>query len=163
MSEGESINTFPERFSRILFEKRPQWEQYRVPPNLRWQCTEDIAVEIPSRFAPNCPLRIETMHDGIIISWAGWHIHCDSWGNEYPEEQFVDQALEVIDSILSEKLVVVIDWDNGPGGTGGTCESADLDNQLQNGWPAFFIKDKQLVAISWNGTYDRGTFDPTKC
>lgn len=161
--EQNMEDTFPQRFARVLFGRYPDWEQYWIPPNLDWQSEEDLAIEVPSRFAPVCPLRIDTMYDGIIISWVGWHIHCDDWGGNYTEKQFIEHALEVIAGLLNESWVVVIDWKDVPGGTGCLCESAKLDKQLQSGWWASIAKKRPVMAISWKGTHDRGHFDPAKC
>lgn len=163
MSQANEPDTFPERLARVLFERYPSWQQYKAPPDFRWQSGSDIAVEVPSRFAPRCPLRVETTGGGIIISWAGWHEHCDDWAGQYTEEQFVAEALEVVEGLMNEERVVVIDWQDGPGGTGGLCESGDLDNSLKNGWWARIAQERQIAVISWKGTYDQGPFDPDKC
>lgn len=159
----DHADSFPARFSRMLFERYPDWRQYVVPPNPKWQSKDDIAVEVPSRFVPLCPLRLETMGHQMIISWAGWHTHCGPAAAGLSEDELVAGSLDFVADILSEKYVVAIDWSNGPGGTGGTIEADKLEEELATGWPAIFFQDKAMTLLSWNGTYDRGEFDPAKC
>lgn len=162
VSKDEQPDMFPERFSRILFERYPSWQEYSVPPDLRWQSDSDMAVEVQSRFAPYCPLRIETMGHGVVISWAGWHDHCDGWGGEYSEEEFVAEALELITDILAEKRVTITSWIAAKVDSGGNCLVEELDDVLRNAPWAEAAKWLDIVVLSWKGTYDRGHFDPAR-
>ena len=161
--QGFKNSSFPERFADILFERYPDWKQYVIPADLKWQSEQDFSVEVPSRFAPYCPLMIDTMDDGIIISWVGWHVHCDSWGDTYTEEQFVAKALDYIDGLLSTGLAIIVTWTGESVGSGGTCPVEDIDEQLETGfWSIASTKGLEIIVISWNGEYDRGEFDPAK-
>lgn len=153
---------FAERFRVIILEHYPDWDQYFISPNLKWQTEGDIAIEIPSRFSPLCPLRIETMHSGVILDWVGWHAHCDDWGGKFTENEFVGETLELISNILSERTVIIQTWKDGSTGAGGNCLVEELESELEGTW-SIFGKGKDIVVLSWNGTYDRGTFDPTWC
>jgi len=153
---------FAERFRTIVLEQYPDWDQYFIPPNLEWQTAGDIAIEVPSRFAPKCPLRIETMWEGIIINWVGWHVHCDGWGGQVTEDEFVGEALEIVNGILTEFIVIITTWKDGSSGAGGNCLVEDLESELEGTW-SIFGKGKDIVVLSWKGTYDRGTFDPAWC
>lgn len=159
-NEQDSRALFPDKFSSEFFSRYPEWKEYQIEPNLRWQSKYDLAVEIPSRFAPYCPFRVETMSDGIIIYWVGYHVHCDDWGGKYTEEEFIAKAFDIIDKILSEELVIVLDWNDVSMPSGALFSSETLDAQLQTGsWPKPREGHTTLV-VSWNGSYDRGEFDP---
>lgn len=162
-NRSDKIPSFADRFAEIIFSRYPEWEQYRVDPNIKWQIEDDLAIEVPSRFSPKCPLRIETMYDGIIINWVGWHIHCDDWGGTYTEDEFISKAFEIIDGILIEKYVVGIAWRDGLVVAGGILKSDTMDQELQKGFWIKLAEDRQVVAISWNGNYDRGQFNTEKC
>jgi hypothetical protein len=157
----DNAASFAEQFRTIILEHYPDWDQYFIPPNLEWQSEGDIAIEVPSRFAPLCPLCIETMWEGIIICWAGWHIHCDAWGGTSSENEFVTKALEIIDSILKEKIAIIGTWRDGNIRSGGYTSIEELENGLDG--MCLFSEGETKVALSWNSTYDRGEFDPSWC
>lgn len=158
-------NTFSKRFFEVLFEKYPEWKQYLMPPDLRWQTEDDMAIEVPSRFAPSCPLRIETACDhDITVSWAGWHTHNFPVDEIITEEKCIADVFEMLDEIFEEKQVLVMKWHNGPGGSSALFRTDNLSHKLENERYKLFIKsNEQVVVISWNGTYDQGPFDPAKC
>ncbi len=160
----DNAASFAEQFRTIILEHYPDWDQYFIPPNLKWQAEGDIAIEIPSRFTPLCPLRIETMWGGIIISWVGWHVHCDELDDDELDiqdsgEEIVIRAVDIIHNILSERTVII---KSGSSGAGGNCLVEDLESELEGTWSSFG-RGKDIVVLSWKGTYDRGTFDPAWC
>ncbi len=153
------LSRFAARFARKLFKLHPEWRQFVVGPDLQWQAEGDLAVAVPSRFAPHAPLTIDTMGDEIIVSWGFFHGHYDSWYGEYMEDEFFAQALDFIDEIITERLVVFDHW--SPRGLvgGGSCKPEELDECLND---PRYTQDGPVTARSWLGTYDRGEFDPSK-
>jgi hypothetical protein len=102
------------------------------------------------------------MDDGIIISWAGWHVHCDEWAGTYTEEEFVKEAFRIIDGLISERLAVILRLSGNRITSGQTRSVEDLDEQFE---PEFWLNERnkrEIIAVSWKGTYDRGDFDPKK-
>lgn len=154
MTRDDHAGSFTDRFARVLFDRYPEWGQYSVLPSLEWQKAGDLAVEVPSRLGPKLPLRVETMDDGIIVSWGSWHVHCDPWGDTYAEDEFVAKAMELIEGILSESIVILDYWKDGREVGGGSCAGDEIDETLANG--LFSDRGYETTVRSWNGTYDRG-------
>lgn len=161
-------DTFPERFRRVLFERYPDWRQYEIPPDLRWQSEEDLAVEVPCTATPGRPLRIETMSGGIILNWGGTHIHCDIWCGEDTEEQSIRSAFDIIVGTLTEEMAVVLWWPphnrefNPP--SGSWVSIGDLEETLVMA-RRIIAKDEEfdperhaIVVRSWLGTYNQGEY-----
>lgn len=162
-NQSDNIPPFADRFAKMIFTRYPEWEQYRVDPDMRWQVEDDLAIEVPSRLSPKCPLRIETIDEMIIISWVGWHEHFYDWGGTYMEDKFISRAFEIIDKILVDKYVVAIAWKDDRILAAEIFRSDAINKKLHKGFWAKAVEDEQVVAISWNGNYDRGQFDPAKC
>ncbi len=154
----DNLNPFAARFARSLFQRYPEWEQYIVPASLKWQAIDDLAVEVPSRFVPHCPLRIETMHGSIIVQWGKWHVHCDPNPIAATRRRQISKALRAIRWILDEDLVIIEHWQDGRFMGDRDCKPAKLKRCLKVASSGL----GQVTARSWRGTYDSGTIDPKK-
>lgn len=154
-----NLNPFATRFARSLFERYPEWRQHALPPNPQWQAIDDLAVEVPSRFAPHGPLRIETMRGTIIVSWGGtWHVHCDPNPIAKTRRRQVWKAMSTIRRILNEDLVILDHWQDGSAVGDKECKPSKLKRCLKVASSGV----GQVTARSWRGTYDHGEIRPEK-
>lgn len=151
-----NLNPFAAKFARTLFTRYPEWVQYAIPPDPKWQAADDLAVEIPSRFAPYCPLGIHTMRGTIIIQWGMWHVHCDPNPIARTRRRQISKALRAIRWILDEYLVIVEHWQDGRFMGDRDCRPAELERCLK----LTPLSTYQVTARSWRGTYDHGEIKP---
>lgn len=152
------LSRFAARFAKRLFKRHPEWRQCVAAADTKWQDGGDLAVRVPSRFAPHAPLTIDTMGDEVIVGWGFFHHHFDSWHGEYTEDEFFEHALEWLEAVMTEKIVIFDQWRRAGGVFGGgSCKPEELEKCLVD-----FAKEGPVTARSWLGTYDRGHFEPSK-
>lgn len=154
---------FSERFSRILFEHYPQWQNFQTSTDLSNETMYDLMVQVPSRFAPRCPLCIAVKDGQLFIAWAGWWEEWDSYADDYSEEEIFTAAVELISDILAERCVIVTAWSDRGVEAGCNYPIEELNKRMDTSWSILVGKEFETVAVSWSGTYDRGQFDPMKC
>lgn len=149
------------KFADTLFSRYPHWKQYVTESNPELQ--DALCISVPSRFAPECPLRIYAEEGAITVAWGNWDIHCDKWAGMSSVEERIDKALVVIDDIINERFIIIDSWKNGRlcGSFDSRVETLDADIAKSELYTSQ-IGGNSITSRSWAGTYDRGELDPTK-
>lgn len=101
------------------------------------------------------PLRICTRRDqDITISWIeGWHAHFAPSPNKVYAGTYINQALDFLDSLVSERIIVINQYRDGKPFGGGYMS---VDHLLQDTLPAW-VRPKPgdtTIIRTWLGTLD---------
>ena len=134
-------------FERALLDRFPMLAQHRVPLG-DWQASGDIAFEVPSPGDAKTILRVETLLDGIIVYFGGWHTHCDNWieNPAVTHREVYGDALDLIERIIENRMLVIFSEGGGSG-----CRE-DEQEQILRLWSS---SGKPLSVRSWLGDMNR--------
>jgi hypothetical protein len=135
-----TLNGFSQRWAAALFARLPEWRE---------RATADkgvLSIEVPSPIDGRS-LWITTAEGDVMVCFVptSWHEHfgAEEWRSE--AESFAD-ALELIESILNEKIAISESMNDG----GSWVTTSILAGENSKQWPG-----KPATVYSWCGTYDR--------
>jgi hypothetical protein len=157
----DELDEMSQSFAKRLFELHPDLQPYARAQDgghdsrLKW-----LKVEVPSPAGSSLrgPLYVDT-DDEITIALDYWHSHFD-WPSNHPD-RLKDDALQVIEALLVERVAVVSHWAGDEWAGSALAEvGPDLESEVKRpGWPgASKTVARQITRVrvrSWRGTLDR--------
>src|SRR6478672_8508551 len=108
MISRESLNPYSSRFAERLFSHYPQWEA--LATSEPWANADPGAflVEVPSSVSPERVLWVGTDGGEVTVAFGPeWHGHYGGWTGVDEESSFTE-ALEDIEGILTDRLIVAV-------------------------------------------------------
>jgi len=142
MISYETLDGLSADFARILLARFPEWERYAEQLHYPEYDRDSLQIRVPQ---PNGERFLElTTENEITVQFDTWHVHCSAFSDvENSAKQAVDHAIELIEDIVSERIVF---------------------ERKKGGRFASHLKASDLCApespfttqiFSWLGTYDR--------
>lgn len=153
-------------FADLLLSRFPEWERHLqfVDPDptlgpegeviSEWDCA--LVAKIPSENPRvDAALEVKLFCREVRPSWGDfWHCHVSARpGIEGDNTEHLSQAVELLEAIVTERLLIGVCYRDGrPAGGGSLRLGAELPPWLTD--PAR-SGDDRTVLRSWRGTYDR--------
>lgn len=146
MGSRDDLNPYSRRFANRLFATYPAWEAQLVREPWPNADAGSFLVAIPSPTHPERELWVGTDGGEITVGFGKeWHDHHGSWTGASEEESFTE-ALEQIQGILDERLIMAVGFRAGSGAA-STLIAAGTKPNLGKGI-------ERIESYSWRGTYD---------
>ena len=152
--KGPRLETYSQQFAKRLLARHPEWRPFwgsyrQIEDGLQVSYLE---VKLPSQNpAVPEPFVIQTRPgQEVLVYWMeGFHSHIQIWPRQDIEAHY-DEALRIIDSILSDDYVIGIELARGRVASSINGPLDWLDRSLEA------VGDADLVVLrSWRGTHDR--------
>lgn len=140
----DQLNPHSRRFADALLAEFPEWEPYLRLASYEGAAPGTLAVEVPPPHPAGFPLFVDTNHDEVTVTFAGWHDHYGSWTGETVEES-TRAAVDVVRDIVQERRLAVLAMDG---------ERWRRSWSLAPGQPVERRHGEQTRVRSWRGTYD---------
>ncbi|HEU4752064.1 MAG TPA: hypothetical protein VFU47_03070 [Armatimonadota bacterium] len=144
--ELRRLRAHSREFARRLLARYPGWLEYLSARAEGDPGLLELYLEVrvpPVNPAVKEPLHVYTAEGEVTIEWFGhWHVHVPEWPKG--STGYLDEALEWIDALVSERRVVV-----AAAGTASATRPGEEPLWLRRLEPG-----QRVTVRSWRGTYD---------
>jgi hypothetical protein len=140
----DQLNPHSRRFAEGLLQRHPEWRHLFSLATYEGADPGTLFVEVPASHPSGVPLFIDSDGEEITVSFGIWHDHFGSWTGE-PDEAATQQALDSIDDILAERMLIVAALDGEQWRASWTVSPGE---RIDTG------RGKRTQVRSWLGTYD---------
>jgi hypothetical protein len=138
------LNPHSRRFAVALLQRHPTWRQLFAVATFEGADPGTLFVEVPAPHPRGAPLFIGTDAEEITVSFGIWHDHFGSWTGD-ADKVAVRQALDTIDDILAERMLIVAALNGEQWRASWTVAPGDEIDTGRGG---------RTLVRSWLGTYD---------
>jgi len=138
--ELSTLNKFSTLIYGLLLKVYPQWSNLiRIADD----DPESIILEVPSSQSAELLLEVSTYDEEITVSYGSFHCHF-GW-SDVPDEEAFNEAKEMIDDIISDKMLIAEYSKNGNVYQSETVEVEELDSYLELG--------NEVRVVGWSKSY----------
>jgi hypothetical protein len=122
----DDLNPYSQRFAAQLFRAHPEWRGLATPPPWPGADRGVLYVKLESPVDQRRVLSIITDGDEITVGFGehGWHAHFGGWAGDDEATNFAE-ALEMIDGLLTEAVVLVQSYHGDEPGWSSVIAAAD--------------------------------------